>query len=218
MIIKKSKDISIEDLEKIIKVSGDKIVSGYIRFKKVKPVKGYQEARKRAAAHLSKITKARPLGNNQYAVVVRLYLIIFLIPLVLLALIFLILQMSTKAVEKEFPEYILTQEATIKETESYMGMYMSVPGFTGVDTSCDNPQISVYNPVNNQCKLMFEVYYGDSKIGESSRIIPGEEENVFLSKVSHAGIYDIQIIARGYSMDGETAYNSVSQQIKLNVF
>ena len=65
---------------------------------------------------------------------------------------------------------------------------------------------------------MFEVYYGDSKIGESSRIIPGEEENVFLSKVSHAGIYDIQIIARGYSMDGETAYNSVSQQIKLNVF
>lgn len=218
MIIKKSNDISIEDLEKIIKVSGDKIVTGYIRFKKIKPVKGYQEARKRAAAHFSKITKARPLGNNQYVVVVRFYLIIFLIPLLLLGLIFSILQMSTKAVEKEFPQYILTQEPTIKEAESYMGMYISVPGFTGLNTDCSNPQISVYNPVDNQCKIMFEVYYDNRKIGASSQIIPGEGELVFLNEVLHEGIYDIEIIARGYSMDGETSYNSVSQHIELNVF
>ncbi len=205
-------------MEKLIKVSGDRIVTGYVRFKKIKPVNGYGEAAKRAAAHLSKITKARDLGNNQYAVVVRFYLIIFLIPLILIGLIFAIMQMSTQAIEKELPEYILTQEATVREAEGNDSLYISVPGFTNTETYSGNPQLHVYNPANNQCALVFEVFNNNDKIGESSLIMPGVEENITLSGVSQAGSYEIEIVAGGFSTDGKTAYNSVSQQIELNVF
>lgn len=218
MIIKKSRDISIEDLEKIIKVSGDKIVTGYIRFKKVKPVNGYDEARKRAVLHFSVVSKAREIENNQYAVVVRFHPLLFIIPLIILGLIFAILQISTQAIEKEVPEYIPTQEPTIKEAESYVGMYISVPGFTKMDTSKDKPEIQVYNPSDNSCALLFEIYYDNQKIGESTLIIPGEMEIVPIKRLSFTGRYDIEIVAKGFSLEGDVAYNSVSQKIELNVF
>lgn len=192
-------------------------MNGYIRFKRVKPINGFNEAKKRAAAHFSQITKARTLGNNQYAVVVRFHPILFIIPLLLLGVIFAILQMSTQAIEREAPEYIPIQEPTIKEAESYVGMYISVPGFTKMDTSRDKPEIYVYNPSDNSCALIFEVYHDNSKIGESGLIIPGEKEVISINSLSYTGRYDIEIIAKGFSLEGDRAYNSVSQKIELNV-
>lgn len=167
--------------------------------------------------HFSKITKARLSGNNQYAVIVRFHPIIFIIPILLLGLIFAILQISTQAIEKEPPEYIPTQEPTVKEAESYVGMYISVPGFTKMEVSRGKPEIQVYNPSDNICALLFEIYHDNHKIGESGLILPGDKDMISIDKLSFTGRYEIEVVAKGFSLEGDTAYNSVSQKIELYV-
>lgn len=222
MFIKNTSDISRESLEKIIKVSGEEVVTGYTRFRKIKPVKDYKEAQKRAYRHFSKIIKGRKLENGKYAVVVRFRLIIFILPIIIGVLFWGLWQINTKALEKESEtQYIYPEIPTINvvETEDNLdnSFYISVPGIVSETIEYSNPEIVLYNPDGNQCSLLYEAYYGDYLLGKSNLILPGEEGKINLGKVPQSGVFFIDIVAKGFSINGKIAYNSVSQHVQITV-
>ena len=222
MFIKNTSDISRESLEKIIKVSGEEIVIGYTRFRKIKPVKDYNEAQKIAYKHFSKIIKGRKLENGKYAVVVRFKLIIFILPLIVVGLLFGLWQINTKALEKEAEtQYIHPEIPTINivETEDSKEdiFYISVPGIVSETIEYINPEILLYNPENNQCSLLYEIYYDDYLLGKSNLILPGEEGKIKLNNIPQSGVFFIDIVAKGFSNNGKIEYNSVSQHVQITV-
>ena len=52
-------------------------------------------------------------------------------------------------------------------------------------------------------------------IGSSGDIYPGNKEKIEISEKLAYGIYDMRLIAKGYSLDKKTQYNSVSQKLEL---
>ncbi len=222
MFIKNTSDISRESLEKIIKVSGEDVVTGYTRFRKIKPVKDYKEAQKRACRHFSKIIKGRKLENGKYAVVVRFRLIIFILPLIIGLIFFFLWQINLKALEKE-PEtqYFYPEIPTINIAETDDGLddsfYISIPGIVSETVEYTNPEILVYNPAENQCSLLYEAYYDDYLLGKSELILPGKEGKINLGKVPQTGVFFIDLVAKGFSNNGEISYNSVSQHVQITV-
>lgn len=222
MFIKNTSDISRESLEKIIKVSGEDVVTGYTRFRKIKSVKDYKEAQKRAYRHFSKIIKGRKLENGKYAVVVRFRLIIFILPLIIGGLFFGLWQINTKGLEKEIEkQYIYPEIPTVNIAETDAGLdnsfYISVPGIVSETIEYSSPEIVLYNPADNQCSLLYEAYYEDYLLGKSKLLLPGEEGKINLVNVPQSGVFFIDVVAKGFSNNGKIAYNSVSQHVQITV-
>ena len=76
---KKNNDISVDTLKELVKTHGDGIVTGYVRFKKVKDCKGYKDAEDKASLKLSHIVGGRLLPGNRYAAVIRFKAIFFIL-------------------------------------------------------------------------------------------------------------------------------------------
>lgn len=227
---KKNKDISAETLKKVVKASGDECVTGYVRFRKIKPCKGYKAAEKRAEAHISKITAGRPLEDGKYAAVVRFRLLPLLIPIAAFMLILgIVMAITPKAAVREkesepeteasSAEYIIppeevTSTENVKENE-YAGLYISVPGYTEFRLDSQERGISLYNPPDNECVLQYYVYIKDRLVASSGVLASGDAEKVDFYDVLTAGKYTVKLVAQAYSKDGKTRFNSVSQQITL---
>ena len=213
----KTEYISKEDLERIVKTHGDKIVVGYRRFKKVKKVSGYKKLEEIVSNHLSVITKAYLQEKEGYVAVVRFQIWPFLIFLILIGLIFIALQKPFKANIKEPEPFIDPEIPTIKEVETgtYEGKFISVPGYVKEEISSKYMELEVRNPEINDCIIVYELYYKNVLIGSSGDIYPGNKEKIEISEKLAYGIYDMRLIAKGYSLDKKTQYNSVSQKLEL---
>lgn len=215
----KTEYISKEDLERIVKTHGDKIVVGYRRFKKVKAVDGYKKLQDRVSSHLSVITKAYCHEKEGYVAVVRFQIWPILILLILIGLIFIGLQKPYKASTKEPVQFIDPEIPTIKEVETgtYEGKFLSVPGYVSEEISSKYMVLEVRNPEINDCIIVYELYYDNLLIGSSGDIFPGNKGTLEIGERLAYGIYDMKLIARGYSLDKKTQYNSVSQKLELIV-
>ncbi|MCM1307060.1 MAG: hypothetical protein NC223_00510 [Butyrivibrio sp.] len=205
-----------------MKVLGDGCVGGYVRFKRVKPCKGYKAAENRAALHLSKIIAGRPLEDGGYAAVVRLRLLPFLIPLAAFLLIFGILRsVSTKALVTEEPasEHIIepqTEPATAEVLQNeYAGLYISVPGYTDFRVNASERSVCLYNPPSNECVLRYCIYIRDELVAATEMLAAGETAELDFYDRLAAGGYTARLVAEAYSTDGKTRFNSVSQQVTL---
>lgn len=215
MVCINTSEISKKSLESIVRTSGDRIVTGYVRFKKIKSVGGYQKACERARTHLSKITGARCLKDGTYVVVVRFRLIVFIVPILLGLLLFLIGRLTYKAKEIPSKDYISPELPTIMVAEEYEGMYISVPGIRELEVTTEIPQIGLYNPSINNCTLLYEVFYEEVLIGKSGYIYPGQKELVTLKLPEDKGVYEFKVVARGFSLDQKEEYNSLVQKVMV---
>ena len=204
-------EISKKSLESIVKVSGDKIVTGYVRFKKVKSIDGYKKACERAANHLSVIQGGRKLENGTYVVKVRFRGIIFLIPLFVGLIFLLIGSCSYQGKERDIPDYINPEIPTVKIVEDYEGRYIAVPGIKAVCVEKEEPVVWLSNPLSNDCTLLYQVFFEDELIGESGYIYPGQKEQVYFRLPSGQDVYEVELIATGYSLNKERAYNALRQ-------
>lgn len=208
-------EISKKSLESIVKVSGDRIVTGYKRFKKVKAIEGYKKACERAAMHLSVISGGISLQGGTYAVKVRFRLIVFLIP-ILIGLLFLFIgRLNYMAKERDIPEYVNPEIPTVKVVEDYEGLYISIPGIRSSVVSKTSPQMEVYNPISNNCALVYEVFFKEEVIGKSGSIYPGQKESIALAIPFMEGCYEVKVVTKGISLDGKTEYNSLFQTVEL---
>lgn len=197
-------------------------MKGYVRFKKVKPCKGYKAAENRAALHLSRIKAGRPLEDGGYAAVVRFRLLPFLIPLAVILLIFGILRsISTKAIvrDEETTEYIIIPEPESVTAEilpnEYAGLYISVPGYTDFRVNARERSVSLYNPPDNECILQYSIYINGELVASTEKLGAGETAEADFYDRLAAGRYTMQLIAEAYSQDGKTRFNTVSQQITI---
>ena len=57
----------------------------------------------------------------------------------------------------------------------------------------------------------------DRLIGRSNYIYPGNNASVNVSEIPESGTYEVKLLARGFSMDKKTEYNSVSQKIEIKI-
>lgn len=172
--------------------------------------------------HLSKIKAGRPLADGGYAAVVRFRLLPFLIPLAVILMAFVIVRsISPKASvkEEETTEHIIMPEpesatAGILQNE-YAGLYISIPGYTDFRVSAAERGLVLYNPPDNRCLLQYQIYIQDEPVASTGKLEAGASETLdFYDRLS-AGIYTVTLIARAYSQDGKTEFNTVSQQITL---
>ena len=217
MLCIKTEYISKEDLERIVKTHGDKIVVGYRRFKKVKSVDGYKKLQELVSNHLSVISKAYGIENGGYVAVVRFQIWPVLILLALIGLIFIAWQKPFKANVIEPEPFIDPEIPTIKEVETgtYEGKFISVPGYVKEEISINYMELEVRNPEINDCVIVYELYYENLLIGSSGDIYPGNKGKIAICEKLAYGIYDMRLIARGYSLDKKVQYNSVSQKLEL---
>ena len=197
-------------------------MTGYVRFRKIKPCKGYKDAENKAALRLSKITAGRLLENGKYAAVVRFRLLPFLIPAAAFLLVLGILKGITADAmvrEEETSEYIFEPEpepVTERGTENiYAGLYISVPGYTDCVLSEGQRGLSLFNPPENECLLQYSIYIRDSLVASTGLLEAGEYGSVDFYDRLAPGRYTAELIAKAYSRDGKTEFNSVSQQITL---
>lgn len=219
---KKTGDISVNTLEELVKTHGDGIVTGYVRFKKIKKCKGYKDAGNKAAVRLSKIKGGRLISENEYAAVIRFRWIILLLLLLLTVLLFFLLKTKIKAKirEEETTGILETIEETITKPEQddkvFIPETMDIPGFSDITVSSDSKNIVLYNPMNNKCMLGYRIISGSVCIYESGMIMPGEFETADIYNSLNKGVYRIKILTTGYTSDGKEL-NSVSQSVILKV-
>lgn len=215
---KKTGDISVDTLEELVKTHGDGIVTGYVRFKKIKRCKGYKDAGNKAAVRLSKIKGGRLISGNEYAAVIRFRWIILLFLLMLTVLLFCLWKTKPKAkVREEATSGIVeTIQETEQEDAGFVPETMDIPGFSDMTVSPDSENIVLYNPMNNGCMLGYRIISGSAYIYESGMIKPGEFETADIYNRLNKGVYRIKILTTGYTIDGEEL-NSVSQSVILKV-
>lgn len=211
-----------------MKNKGDECVSGFVRFKKVKPCKGYKDAEDKASVRLSKIHAGRPLEDGSYAAVIRFRLIIWLIPFILfLALIIglMIRSSSTGAKEREtqsqteyhnvVPIPDITEPEPVYEKNRYAGLYIDVPGYSDCAIDGSNRGLMAYNPENNSCVMKYEFFTGDRMIAQTETLPAGMAEYVDVYDAMQKGENTVAIQTRSFSEDGKTEFNSVMQEITI---
>lgn len=219
---KKTGDISVDTLEELVKTHGDGIVTGYVRFKKIKSCKGYKDAGNKAAVRLSKIKGGRRISGNEYAAVIRFRWIIILLFFLLLSLLFLFFRIKTKAKirEEETTGIVETIAETVIQTEADTEIFipdtMDIPGFSDISVSSENQNIVLYNPKDNKCMLGYRITSGSLCIYESEKIMPGKIETADIYNSLDKGIYRVKILTTGYTLDGKEL-NSVSQSVIIYV-
>lgn len=225
---KKSGDISVNTLEELVKTHGNQIVTGYVRFKKIRSCNGFDDARDKAAVRLSKVTGGRKLENETYAAVISFRWIIFLCFLLLAFFLVGLWKARVKALERK-PAITETREVetetnpieTIEEIteEESRGNYsetMDVQGFRDISLNENLKKITLFNPENNKCSLGYKMYIGNNCIYTLEGLAPGESEAANLYDLLPKGIYGIKIITTGYDLSGNRL-NSVSQTIKVTI-
>ncbi len=217
-----SNDISKNALDKLTKVRGDNIVTGFVRFKRVHGCKNYKDAQNRAALRLSVVKGGRPLEGEYYAAVIRFRLLVYLIPLIALLLFMLIWFTNTRAnnVIEETTEYVIEPEDTIPDVthDDYGDGYMDIPGFGNFTMTDNSHEMLLYNPENNSCLLQYKIYVQDMLVYESAQIYSGESEAADFFQRLQKGRYSMTIQTTGYSPDGKTQFNTVNQTVELNVY
>lgn len=215
---KKTSDISVDTLEELVKTNGDGIVTGYVRFKKIKACKGYKDARDKAAVRLSKVKGGRLISENEYAAVICFRWIIFIILLALIFISFFLWNTKTKAKvrEEETTGIVETIAESKPEESNFVPDTMDIPGFSDITVSSDSKNVLLYNPMNNKCMLGYQILSGSACIYESNMIMPGEFEAADIYNKLIKGVYRIKILTTGYTMQGESL-NSVSQSVILKV-
>ncbi len=221
LIAQTTKDISIDMLKKLIKVSGDKIVTGYVRFKKIKPCKGYKEAKKKALWHLSRVYKARPNEDGSYAAVIRFNWIFIIIPLLVFLIFINIMMQRPKAKIREeiqTPFYIDPESVIEDYSNNITELYINVPGFSDINMDESNHIMSLYNPEENEAILQYEIYIQNQLVESTEGILPGMDVEINFYERLSKGMYKMKIITKACSLNGETEYNSVSQTIQLTVW
>lgn len=209
-------------LEKLVESSGDDIVEGIVRYRKVKECKGYKEAKKKACFRISGITGGRILETGGYAAVISYRWIFIVIPLVILLLLLgLFYSISTRGREQQQveTEYYIEPESTIyiAGENNKDVLYIDIPGFSDIEMTSDNHMLSFYNPSENECVLQYYIYVQDILVKTTDYIAQGEEELVDIYEMLGKGIHRMKIITKGFSEDKETEYNSVLQEIELTV-
>ncbi|MGN0373861.1 MAG: hypothetical protein ACI4EN_00045 [Butyrivibrio sp.] len=145
----------------------------------------------------------------------RFRIIFLILPLILTALFFLLYNLNFKGSEKTVP--VPTETPTIRDDGEYTGFYISVPGMVRAEISRSHPEIPVYNPGENTCALIYEVYNSGERIGGSGLVMPGTEGLIGIERIPGPGEYRVRIVTTGYSVDGKIMYNSVSQNVDLIV-
>lgn len=199
---KKTNDISSDTLKELVRTHGDGIVTGTVRYRKVKPCNGYKEAEKEASLKFSFIAAGRILPGGGYAAVIRFRLIFFI-------LIFLCMLSALVMMNRD-------TGATVRKPEISETEVMDVPGYTRLYLDSENRFIPVYNPEGNPCSVKFCIYYDDEIIYESENLKPGEETKANIYDYFRKGVYEIQIVTTGISENGEIL-NSVSQKTSLKI-
>lgn len=214
------KEISADKLKKIVKLAGDGCVTGYTRFKKVKPILGYKKAQDWADRHLSRIDKARINEDGTYVVVMRFEWVWLLIPIVMLALLAFLLVHNAKAMEpipttdSEIEVSNTMEQVTHSESSND---YISIPGYTDLTISEEFQRLIVYNPTDNDCRLVYKAYVEDRCLWETRALDAGEDEEVDIYNNMQSGQYTIKLVAEAYAVPNNAKLNSVSQTINVKV-
>lgn len=203
---KKNYDISADTLKELVKTHGDGIVTGYVRYKKVKTCKGFKEAEDKASLKLSHIVGGRLLPGNRYAAVIRFKVIFFILLFLCMLPVMTLWRNDSKAQTRE----------PITEASDRSGESMDIPGYGDIILEPDGEGILLYNPKENPCGLMFCILSGENVVYESEVVNPGQEIWADIYNRFEAGVYEIEIITFGVTKEGETL-NSVSQTIKLEI-
>ncbi len=202
---KKNNDISVDTLKELVKTHGDGIVTGYVRFKKVKDCKGYKDAEDKASLKLSHIVGGRLLPGNRYAAVIRFKAIFFILLFLCMLPMMTLWKNDSKAKTKE-PVSVVTEA----------GDTMDIPGYGDIALYRESEGVLLFNPKDNTCGLVFCIFSGDKKVYESKRVMPGKEVWADIYEEFDTGVYEIEIITTGVTEEGEYL-NSVRQTIKLKI-
>lgn len=202
---KKNNDISVDTLKELVKTHGDGIVTGYVRFKKVKDCKGYKDAEDKASLKLSHIVGGRLLPGNRYAAVIRFKAIFFILLFLCMLPMMTLWKNDSKAKNKE-PVPVVTEA----------GDTMDIPGYGDIALYREGEGVLLFNPKGNPCGLVFCIFSGDKKVYESKRVMPGKEVWADIYEEFDTGVYEIEIITTGVTEEGEYL-NSVRQTIKLKI-
>ena len=202
----KKNDISADTLKELVKTHGDGLVTGYVRYKKVKACNGFKDAEDKASIKLSHIVAGRRLENNRYAAVIRFKAIFFVI-------LFLCMLPVATLWRRDIPANVRESETSSIPVNLNT---MDIPGYSDISMSKNSDGIILFNPENNPCGLEFYIYSGDKLVFKSGVLVPGKEERADIYNKFEPGIYEIQIITVGVTEDNEKL-NSVSQIIKLEI-
>ena len=218
-----------------MKSAGDGVVTGYVRHKKVKECRDYKEACRHADRTLSRIKGGRPLENDKYAAVIGfrwLFLLLFFLALfLLLLLMWMYFFKPAKADERETQataeaettsatevETFIPDETIVVTKPCYEDLYITIPGMTEAELSENNQELLLFNPEENGCLLLYELYIEGRQVASTDKLKPGEAQAVNFYEHLTSGIYEVECVATGYSSDGETRYNSGTQNIRLTVY
>ncbi len=216
------KYISHHMIEELVNTSGNDIVTGYYRHKKIKDCKGYKQACKKAALTLSYISDGQIKENGKCIVHIRFRPLAWLIPIIILILFLVLSNIPTKAIVRIQDNYkfiILpetTEDPVLEQTE-YKDMYIQVPGYSKLYLNKNENDNIFFNPEKNNCILIFYVYLQNNEIFCSGQLNPGEEICGNFNIDLETGEYNVDIITYAYSLDGETEFNSVKQEVILKV-
>lgn len=225
MAKRKSKDISAENLKKLAEVYGDAVVTAYVRRKKLKPCNGYKKALKRADYTFSEIIGGRPSNEDgtRYAAVLKFKPVILIIPLLVLLMLGIFFSRIT---DKPYAEELDIPRETIKEaestdsfgglTEDYHGLYISVIGYDRISLKRNEPFIAE-NLSNNKCIMQYDILFDGKLVGNSDRMLPGETSEIALGDYFEKGTYEIEIVTRSFSMDGNKEFNKANQRVELTM-
>lgn len=217
---KKSSDVSVKTLEQVVKTQGDSIVTGYVRFNRVKKCNGYNESRKKANWRLSKIVGGRRLENGQFCSVISFRWIILLIIFLVFFIVFLLWRFNAnaKVIDPQAETIVIPTESVVEthDEETVTLDTMDIPGFSDITLTEDNDSLLIYNPSKNKYNLKYLFMAGDVEIFSSEEIEPGDIEAVELRKTLAQGVYRITIYITGVSDNG-IEMNSVCQEILITI-
>lgn len=213
--------ISLEQIEELVNTSGDQVVTGFYRRRRIRPCSGYRQAKRRAILQLSAPKGGILFDDGTCAVHIRFKWLIWLVPFSILAMIFMMSNITTKGIElptKELASMIYPEAGSAtQETSSNINLSIQVPGFSDLFFNQSNHRILLYNPKDNQCLMQYQIYIQEELVYQTILLEPEErEEGDFYQRLT-TGEYQLTIIARGYSLDQNTVYNSVKQNIRLKV-
>lgn len=211
-----------------MKNKGDECVKGFVRFRKVKPCKGFKDAEHKASARLSKIYAGRLQEDGSYAAVIRFRLIIWLIPLILiLALLISLAIKSSNAGAKEretetqaeYHRVLPVPDVTVPEPADgenrYEGLYIDIPGYCDCAVDGSNRGIMTYNPENNMCVMKYEFFTEGTMIAQTDIMAAGMAEYVDIYDAIQEGKNTVTVQTKSFSEDRRTEFSSVTQTIEI---
>lgn len=168
---------------------------------------------------MSRIVGGRVLENENYAAVVSFNYAFFILPVIICAMLGVLIGRQVKAKEPEETTAVVYEpEGTVPADNEYTQLYISVPGYSDCNITVEKPLMMFYNPVGNPCTMRYRLYIRDSLIYETESLISGERCAFDMRSVTKEGSYSLRIEAVPYSIDGDMPFNTVTQEIQINVY